>query len=157
MPGEHNSKTDKTPVLSIINADTGEVRSRVVSDTTTHTLRKVMAEQIDMAGSVLHTDEGAWYKSIGREFIDHQAVNHSQGEYVRGNVTTNRAEGYFGQLKRSIDGTHHHVSRRHLHRYVSEFDYRYTTCKLSDSERMKRLMRQTGGRRLTRRMLTGGA
>jgi len=72
---------------------------------------------------------------------------------VVGDVSTNQAEGYFGQLKRSIDGTHHHVSKHHLHRCVSEFGFRYTTCNLSDSERMKRLMRQTGGRRLTRRML----
>ena len=57
-------------------------------------------------------------------------VNHRIGEYVRGDVSTNQAESYFAQLKRSLDGTHHHVSRVHLHRYVAEFDFRYTTCKL---------------------------
>jgi hypothetical protein len=43
---------------------------------------------------------------------------------VRGDVTTNLAEGYFSQLKRSLDGTHHHVTREHLHRYLAEFDHR---------------------------------
>lgn len=63
-------------------------------------------------------------------------MNHNIGEYVSGDVSTNQAESYFAQLKRSLDGTHHHVSRRHLHRYVSEFDFRFSTCKLADSERM---------------------
>jgi transposase-like protein len=153
-PGMKIRKTDKTPVLAIINADTGEVRSRVVTDVSGHTLRKAIAEHVDLANSHLRTDEGAQYLQMGREFVSHETVNHSEGEYARGDVTTNRAEGYFSQLKRSIGGTHHHVSKTHLPRYLAEFDFRYTTCKLSDSERMKRLMRQTGGRRLTRRMLT---
>ena len=53
----------------------------------------------------------------------------------RGIVHTNTAEGYFSQLKRSIDGTHHHVSERHLDRYLAEFDYRYTMRKMKDGER----------------------
>ncbi len=61
------------------------------------------------------------------------------------------AENYFSQLKRSIDGTHHHVSREHLNRYLSEFDFRYSTCKETDAERMQRLTRQVGGKRLTYR------
>lgn len=153
LPGE-NLHTDKQPVLSLINADTGEVRSRVVPDITGATLRKVISENVDMAGSVLHTDEGGWYRQLGREFIEHNAVNHSAGEYVRGNVSTNRAEGYFSQLKRSIDGTHHHVSVEHLHRYLAEHDFRYSTCKMTDTARMQRIIDQAEGRRLTYRRVT---
>lgn len=58
-------------------------------------------------------------------------------------------------LKRSIDGTHHHVSREHLARYLAEFDYRWSTRKLNDTARTKRLMGQVAGRRLTYRPLTG--
>jgi len=143
--------TAKTPVLSLINAETGEVRSRVVSRVDGHTLRKAIAEQVDMAGSVLWTDEGSWYNQIGQEFQAHETVNHSQDEYVDWitGATTNRAEGYFGQLKRSIDGTHHHVSKEHLPRYLAEHDFRRSTCDLSDSDRMRRLVRQTRNRRLT--------
>lgn len=68
-------------------------------------------------------------------------------------MTTNHAEGYFSQLKRSIDGTHHRVSHRHLDRYLAEFDFRYSTRALSDSARMRKLMGQTEGRRLTYRPL----
>jgi hypothetical protein len=57
-------------------------------------------------------------------------------------------ENYFSQLKRSIDGTHHHTSREHLHRYLAEFDSRCSTCKLSDSARMQEMIEQAGGRRL---------
>jgi len=156
-PGGLKTGNAKTPVLSLINADTGEVRSRVVPDVTGHTLRKVMSEQVDTAGSVLWTDEGTWYERLGEEFIAHNTVNHSAEEYVdyRTGASTNRAEGYFAQLKRSIDGTHHHVSREHLHRYLDEFDYRYSTCKMSDSARMEKLMSQASGRRLTYRSLVG--
>ena len=70
-------------------------------------------------------------------------------EYVKPNgVTTNAIEGYFSQLKRSIDGTHHHVSATYLNRYLAEFDYRYTTCDMTDGDRMVRLLRQSAGRRL---------
>lgn len=156
-PGELrvNQKTDKTPVLALVNPETGEVRSHVVADVTGHTLRKVISEQVDMAGSVLHTDEGGWYEQLGREFLEHNTVNHSAGEYVRGRVSTNRAEGYFAQLKRSIDGTHHNVSREHLPRYLAEFDFRYSTCKMTDAQRVQVLVDRTAGKRLTYRPLRG--
>lgn len=78
-------------------------------------------------------------------------MDHGAHEYVRGNVTSNHAEGFFSQLKRSLDGTHHHVSVAHLPRYLAEFDYRFTTRKMTDGERMAKLMSSTGGRRLTYR------
>jgi hypothetical protein len=65
---------------------------------------------------VLHTDGWAGYIEVGAEFSAHERVDHMHHEYVRGNVTTNHAEAYFSQLKRSIDGTHHHVSVEHLPR-----------------------------------------
>ncbi|MHB8682056.1 MAG: IS1595 family transposase [Acidimicrobiales bacterium] len=150
-----NQRTAKTPVLSLINASTGEVRSQVVPDVTGATLRKVIAQHVDMAVSVLWTDEGSWYEQIGREFREHATVNHSAEEYVgRRGQSTNRAEGFFAQLTRSIDGTHHHVSREHLHRYLAEHDFRFSTCKMSDSARMERIINQAEGRRLTYRRVT---
>jgi len=155
-PGERTPQGDKTAVLSLVNVETGEVRSRVVPDVTGATLAKVMNEQIDMAGSVLHTDSAAQYRPIGPAFIAHETVNHEAGEYVNARgAGTNHAEGYFSQLKRSIDGTHHHVSRVHLDRYLAEFDFRYSTRKLDDTARLGRLMGQTGGRRLSYKPLTG--
>jgi transposase-like protein len=147
-PGEFrpNQLTAKTPVVSLVNAVTGEVRSKVVPNVTGSILRKVIAEQVDMANSGLETDEGAWYGQLGQEFASHSTVNHSAGQYVNKGTTTNMVEGFFSQLKRSIDGTHHHVSREHLHRYLGEFDFRYSTCKMSDYGRMRTLAKQMEGR-----------
>jgi transposase-like protein len=144
------------PVLSLVNRETGEVRSQVVPDVTGATLQKAIAEQVDMANSTLHTDGGMQYRQMGREqFAGHEYVDHSAHEYVRGDVTTNHAEGFFSQMKRSIDGTHHHVSRDHLGRYLAEFDFRYNTRKLSDSARLMKVVEQAEGRRLTYKPLTG--
>lgn len=156
--GARNSHSAKVAVLSLIDTETGEARSAVVRDVTGPTLRKAMAEQIDMAGSVLHTDAAGSYKRIAHEFAEHHAVDHSAHEYVRytpqGVITSNQAENFFSQLKRSLDGTHHAVSAQHLPRYLAEFDFRYSTRDLTDSARMMRLMGQTG-RRLSYRPLTG--
>ncbi|MDP9412109.1 MAG: IS1595 family transposase [Actinomycetota bacterium] len=151
-----NMKTKKTPVFSLVDKATGEVRSRVVPDVSGASLRKAMAEQVDVAGSHLETDSLKSYKGIGKEFASHQAIDHKAGEYVRGTVSTNMLEGYFSQLKRSIDGTHHHVSVEHLPRYLAEFDYRYTTRKLSDTARLRTLMGQVGDRRLTYQPIVTG-
>ena len=113
---------------------------------TARSLRRVIREQVDTAGSDLQTDQATYYLTVGNLFKSHQSVNHSTGEYVRGSVSTNRAEGYFAQLKRSINGTHHHVSREHLGRYLAEFDFRYSTCKMDDSARLQRMVTsQRGG------------
>lgn len=141
---------DKTPVLSLINATTGEVRSAVLPRVDGSNLRKAIAERVDMAGSVLWTDESLSYGPVAAEFIDHLTVNHSADEYVgpRGQ-STNKAENFFSQLKRSLTGTHHRVSIEHLPRYLAEFDYRYTTKGLSDGARMAALVGNAEGRRLT--------
>lgn len=153
-PDHGNLNTDKVSVLSLINATTGEARSAVVPDVTGLTLRKAIAEQVDMAGSRLYTDGGPGYRQFSADFISHEWVDHSAGEYVRGKVSTNQAENFFSQLKRSIDGTHHHVSRTHLARYLAEFDYRYSTRKMDDIHRMVGLMSHVGGRRLTYKRVT---
>jgi hypothetical protein len=136
-------------VLTLVNKETGEVRSRVVPDVTKDTLRKAISEQVNMAQSRLHSDGWAGYRQLGRDFMSHEWVDHTSYEYVRGNVSTNQVENYFSQLKRSIDGTHRE------HRYLAEFDFRYSTCKLSDSARMQEMIDQAGGRRLTYEPLKG--
>lgn len=150
-PGRGWRETDKTPVVSLISRETGEVRSRVVPDVNGDNLRQVMDDHLDVSNTHLHTDEGWSYRKIVSDFGSHSKVNHRQGEYVRGDVSTNQAENYFSQLKRSIDGTHHHVSREHLDRYLAEFDFRFSTHRITDTERLKMLGKQFGGRRLTYR------
>ena len=72
------------------------------------------------------TDEHQSYKEIGREFISHDSVNHSRDEYVRGTVHTNTVEGFFSVFKRGMKGVYQHCAEKHLHRYLSEFDFRYS-------------------------------
>jgi transposase-like protein len=140
---------DKTAVLSLIDADTGQARSRVLARVDGAHLRKAIAEQVDMPNTILHTDKLAGYNVVARELAAHFAVDHKAGEYVRGDVSTNKLENFFSQLKRSIDGTHHRVSAEHLDRYLAEFDFRYTTRKASDTERFAMLGSRLGGKRLT--------
>lgn len=101
-------------------------------------------------------DEWRGYKTFSGEMKGRETVNHSRDEYVNGNgATTNQAEAYFGQLKRSIDGTHHSVSREHLHRYLDQHDFLRSTFRMGDSDRMRTLVEQVAGRRLTQRPLKG--
>jgi transposase-like protein len=143
--------TDKTPVLSLVSRETGEVRSRALPTVTADTLMEAIADQADPKNTELHTDGSFRYKRIAKQFASHEWVDHQAEEWARDGVTTNQAETYFSQLKRSIDGTHHHVSPEHLPRYLAEFDFRFNTCKSSDTERMARLAGQVAGRRLTYR------
>jgi transposase-like protein len=153
--GRAGLSKDKTAVLSLVNKETGEVRSQVLPTVTGPTLRKAIAEQVNMATSHLQTDGLSAYRQIGEEFQSHEWVDHSAYEYVRDNVSTNMAEGFFSQLKRSVDGTHHHVSPEHLHRYLAEFDFRYTTRHETDTDRMRMLVGRIDGRRLSYRPLLG--
>lgn len=85
-------------------------------------------------------DESPLYTKVGKDFSSHETVNHSIEEYARTaedgvRVTTNTAEGFFGNSKRSIDGTHHSISYKHTHLYFAELDHKYNTRKMTDGER----------------------
>lgn len=155
-PGKSGA-TDKIPVLALVEQHTGEVRARVIPNVTGETLAQAIKEETDPHESILYTDSLNAYTKIGRKFVAHETVNHHADEYVGPTgVTTNPAEGFFSQLKRSIDGTHHHVSHEHLQRYLDEFSFRFSTRKLRDSERLQRIVDQANGRRLSYKPLTRG-
>jgi transposase-like protein len=103
--------------------------------------------------TVLHTDESNFYKSIGKCFADHQTVNHGAGEYSReGGITTNTVEGFFGVFKRGMKGVYQHCSSDHLHRYLSEFEFRYnnrSALGIEDGQRADQLLKGVVGKRLT--------
>ncbi len=147
----------QTPILTLVNTTTGEARTKVVTNVRGATLGKVIAEQVEMARSQLHTDEKRSYDRVGSRFLSHGTVDHSRGIYVdpASKATSNQAENYFSQLKRSLDGTHHSVSKPHLQRYLNEFDFRYSTRDLTDTQRVAHLMGQTAGKRITYKRLNG--
>lgn len=129
----------------------GHVRSRHVPAVSNETLGPILAAQID-AATMVHSDEGG--AKLGRKFANYATVNHSIGEYVRGDVHTNTIEGYFSILKRGIIGTYHHVSPQHLKRYLAEFDFRYNeraALGVADEARSDKLVRGIVGKRLTYR------
>jgi transposase-like protein len=155
VPVKRGRGTSKTPVISLIDAETGEIRSAVVAKVNGRTLRKHIAENVDMAFSTLHTDALSAYMKIGTTMAGHHVVDHKAGQYTtEKSKGTNKAENYFSQLKRSIDGTHHHVSVEHLPRYLGEFDFRYSTCKWTDTERMELLINRLDGKRLSYKRVT---
>jgi len=125
----------------------GKVRSHHVPSVSSVTLGPILREQLDRATKVM-SDTAPYTSGI---LTGHETVNHSVGEYVRGDVHTNTIEGYFSVLKRGIMGTYHHVSPRHLKRYLAEFDFRYNeraSLGVSDEARADKLVRGIVGKRL---------
>src|SRR2546422_558996 len=93
------------------------------------------------------TDQAKQYIKIGRQFAQHEWVNHVQDEWARGGHT-NTVEGFFSLLKRGLNGIYHAVSATHLHRYLAEFDFRYSNRELSDGQRTALAIKQAEGKRL---------
>jgi transposase-like protein len=76
--------------------------------------------------SRLMTDRALHYRRVGKEFAEHGSVAHEQYEYARGDIHTNTVEGYYSIFKRGMKGVYQHCSEKHLHRYLAEFDFRYS-------------------------------
>lgn len=137
----------KTPVLGMVQRD-GELRLRMFERLTAKTLGKMLIANADGSARLI-TDEFPSYLGPGTAFKGgHYTVKHSANEYVRGDVHTNTIEGVFSLIKRGVMGTWHSVTRKHLPNYLSEFEFRWNTRKLSDSERITRAVRALEGKRL---------
>jgi transposase-like protein len=139
----------KEAVFSLVERG-GKSRSFHVPNVTAMTLRPIIVSAASR-DSHFRTDESGVYWSVGEEFKTHRTVVHAAEEYVRGDAHTNTAEGYFSILKRGIYGVYHHVSEAHLHRYLAEFDFRYSNRSklgIDDTERTRRAIAGTGGKRL---------
>jgi hypothetical protein len=121
-----------------------------VQRVTAENLKPILAQMV-AEDAHLMTDTSTVLTSagIGRK---HSQVNHNQKEYARYEdgvcITTNAVEGYFANLKRGINGVYHHVGKQHLHRYLSEFDFRYNAREISDGERAALALKGSGGKRL---------
>ena len=141
----------KHTVLALVDRD-GESRSFHVADVTAKTLREKIVANASRR-SYLATDEHVSYESIGKEFSGHGTVNHSADEYVRlgGFLHINTAECRFSLMKRAVFGTHHSISEAHLHRYLTEWDFKWNTRKMKDGERATLIAKGIEGKRLTYR------
>lgn len=149
--GRPGIDSDKVPVVALVERG-GKVRAFPVDRVTGDTLKKALYENTTKRVTLV-TDELRACESI--KHPDHQTVNHSCGEYVRADVHTNTVEGFFSLLKRGIVGSFHHVSKGHLHRYTTEFEFRYNRRHATDGERAADIARGAEGKRLTYRQPSG--
>jgi transposase-like protein len=140
--------TNKTPVLAMVQRP-GNVRARVIANVTAKTLKREMLGAIDTSAR-LCTDELKTYRNIGKLFAGgHGTVLHSAEEYVNENGdSVNTAECFFSLLKRKFYGTHHAVSKKHLHRYIAEAEFQWNTRKCDDGERIWVAITSSEGKRL---------
>jgi transposase len=115
---------DKTPVFGMVDLK-GNISAHVVADTKGSTLKPLMDKHIDKKNAVVITDEWLGYSQLKKDEYMHVVIKHMEAEYVRGAFHTNTIEGFWAQLKRTIKGTHIHVSRKHLQKYVDEVAFRY--------------------------------
>jgi transposase-like protein len=133
----------------------GHVRSFHVDNANANTIREALVTNASRE-SRLFTDESRLYIKVGAEFGEHQTVRHAAKEYVRGVVHTNTIENVFSVFKRGMKGVYQHCAEKHLHRYLSEFDFRYNTrtaLKVSDVERRDLALEGIAGKRLTYRRI----
>ncbi|MGB9154047.1 MAG: IS1595 family transposase [Alphaproteobacteria bacterium] len=136
----------------------GEMRSHHVPDAKAATIAPIMVANIH-PDTPLMTDEASQYKTVGKNFKSHEVVQHSLDEYVRGDVTTNSIEGAFSVFKRGMKGVYQHCSEKHLHRYLSEFDFRYNAriaLGVDDAMRTEKAVCGIVGKRLTYRTTARG-
>lgn len=127
----------KSAVLGMVERN-GDVRAKHVKDTTQNSLIPPIMNNISF-GSTIYSDELKAYNILDRVY-DHKAVKHSQGEYVRGRVSTNTIESFWALLKRGIYGIYHFTSKKHLQMYVDEFVFRYNTRNGNESDRFNLLL-----------------
>ncbi len=144
----------KTPVLGMRERG-GRTIAMTVENADKPTIQAIIHKRVE-AGSVLHTDESRVYSGINQTGFAHETINHGDGEYIRGNVSTNGIESVFAVLKRGLIGVYHHASPKHLNRYVDEFAFRLNegNVKNHTMTRLDSFVQGTAGKRLTYKGLT---
>ena len=132
---------NKVPVMGLLQRD-GKAKLTVIGQSS---FKDVVRKHVDKSATVV-TDTHLGYQGLILEYADHGTVNHSQSEYRNGLYYTNSIEGFFSLFKRTIFGTYHQVSPKHLHRYCKESSYRFNSRKLRDADRFKIAIANTEGR-----------
>ena len=143
-------------VLSLVDRETGRVRSYVIKDMKAKTIYPIVRANVHRE-SRLMTDEARHYKTLGYEFAEHGTVHHGSGEYVKrrdNTIHTQTIEGFFSIFKRGMKGVYQHCRKEHLHRYLAEFDFRYSNrvaLGINDPEHANRAIKGAEGKRRTYR------
>lgn len=160
--GKSRGVLQKMKVVSLVERNTGRARSFVVDEYSLQAIVPIVEANLAKETNLL-TDESKLYTVMGRYYASHNTVNHSASEYVRkGDATihTNTIEGYFSIFKRGMRGVYQHCAKKHLHRYLAEFDFRYSNrvaLGVDDQARAIRALEGVVGKRLTYRRPNLGA
>ena len=147
--GGKTGPSGKRAIISLVERG-GRVRSFHPGAADGVTVTAIVRENIARE-TRLHTDESKLYIKVGAEFAAHETVMHTAKEYARGDVTTNSVEGYFSIFKRGMKGIYQHCGEKHLHRYLSEYDFRYNhrvALGFNDGERAALAVKNADGKRL---------
>ena len=123
---------------------TGQVRAAVVPNTGKRTLQAFVNRRV-APGATVYTDGHPSYRGLP---FRHEVVNHRVGEYVRGQAHTQGIESFWSMLKRGYQGTYHHLSAKHLGRYVAEFAGRHNDRPRDTLDQLSRMARNAEGKRL---------
>jgi len=138
-----NQYRNKATVIGVLQRD-GELRAEHLPSSTKTNIQNTVRENVSTEARLI-TDRAQQYKSLSGEY-NHQSVNHTIGEYVRGDVHTNSIEGVWSLFKKQINGTHHWVSKKHLQAYVNEMTWRYNRRNQDEGERVNNLLKYVEGR-----------
>ena len=147
----------KRTVVALVERG-GRVRSFHVENADKPTVNRIARENIERETRI-HTDESRLYSDVEMSFADHERVRHTAGEYVRGDVHINSAEGVFSIFKRGMTGIYQHCAEKNLHRYLAEFDFRYNNrvkLGVGDALRADLALQGIVGKRLTYRTTARG-
>ncbi len=134
----------KTAVVGMKERESNEVRAKVVEAMNQPMMRDFISTNIDW-GATVYTDEAQVYRGTNR---NHESVQHSVKEYVRGNASINGMESLWASLKRGYNGIYHHFSAKHLQRYVKEFSGRHNARPRDTEDQLKRMVAGMSGKRL---------
>ncbi len=141
----------KHAVLTLVSRD-GEARSFHIDRANTDNIMPIVRANLAAEAKVV-TDDAGYYRNMDKEYL-HAFVNHSAGQYGRGDIHTNTIEGFYSIFKRGMKGVYQHCSEKHLHRYLAEFDFRYSNrikLGVNDAKRAETAMKGIKGKRLTYR------
>ncbi len=155
-PHNQGKSTKTKSVILGMRERTGRTKAMPVEDTSLSTVHNAVYKSIE-SGSQLYTDDASHWKR-GVAGYDHDSVNHSVKEYVKGMASTNGVESFWAVLKRGFDGVFHgRINRKHIGRYVNEFSFRLNdgNVKIHTTERINSLCDRSFNKRLTYKRLVG--
>ena len=143
----------KMAVLGLVDRNSGKCRMFYIENGAGKLVHPIVLDNLSREARLM-TDEATMYRTVGKQFAEHSAVKHHRKEYVRGDVTTNTVEGCFSIFKRGMKGVYQHCGEKHLHRYLAEYEFRYSYREANgynDGDRSVQALKGIVGKRITYR------